>query len=207
MSVSSSPSTVARRRLSWTLLRAVGRYGALERVPLERILADQGQRSFGWSILLFSVVNLLPLPLGTNVVTALPLLLLTAQMALGYSHVRLPGFLTRQSVSRRGFQRAVLRLKPVLRPLEQVVRPRRPEVFALEAERLIGGFLFLVSAALFLPIPLSGLISATALLVTAIGLLERDGVVTCLGLALGVAAILFTVIAAAALVLGVQSLT
>lgn len=196
----------ARRRLSWMLLRAVGRYRTLDRVPLERILADQGQRSFGWAIMLFAFVNLLPLPFGSNVVTALPLLLLTGQMALGYDHVRLPGLITRQTVPRRGFQRIILKLKPLLRPIERVIRPRPPEVFSLRAERRIGAFLFLVSAALFLPIPFSGLTSATALLVTAMGLLERDGVVTCLGLVLGGVAILITGAAAAALVFGVQSL-
>ena len=195
-----------RRSLSRALLRAVWRYRHLEAVPLGRILADQGQRSFGWSILLFAVINLLPLPFGSNVVTAIPLLLLTAQMALAYPHVRLPGVITRRDVSRRGFQRAVLRLKPLLRPVERVIRPRRPDLFGLEAERWIGGFLFLVSAALFLPIPFSGLISAAALAVTAMGLLERDGMVTLIGLGLGLVAILVTLAAATALLLGFRSL-
>ena len=200
------PPAPPRRSLSRSLLRAVGRYRSLETVPLGRILADQGQRSFGWSILLFAVVNLLPLPFGSNVVTAIPLLLLTGQMALAYPHVRLPGVITRREVPRRGFQRAVLRLKPLLRPVERVIRPRPPEVFGLEAERWIGGYLFLVSAALFLPIPFSGWISAAALLVTAMGLLERDGVVTLLGLGLGLVAILVTAAAATALFLGARSL-
>ena len=205
MTASTGPAP-PRRSLSWSLLRAVGRYRHLQVVPLGRILADQGQRSFGWSILLFSIVNLLPLPFGSNVVTAIPLLLLTGQMALAYPFVRLPAFITRRAVSRRGFQRVVLRLKPLLRPVERVIRPRPPDLFGLEAERWIGGFLFLVSAALFLPIPFSGLISATAMLVTAMGLLERDGVVTLLGLGLGLVAILVTAAAATALFLGARSL-
>lgn len=195
-----------RRSLSRALLRAVWRYRHQDAVLLGRILADQGQLSFGWSILLFAVVNLLPLPFGSNVVTAIPLLLLTAQMALAYPHVRLPGVITRRAVPRRGFQRAVLRLKPLLRPVERVIRPRPPDLFGLEAERWIGGFLFVVSTALFLPIPFSGLISAAALAVTAMGLLERDGMVTLLGLGLGVVAILVTLAAATALLLGFSSL-
>ncbi|MEQ8355096.1 MAG: exopolysaccharide biosynthesis protein [Kiloniellaceae bacterium] len=203
---SGGPSAALRRSLSWALLRAVGRYRTLDVVPLGRILADQGQRSFGWSILLFAIVNLLPLPIGSNVVTAIPLLLLSGQMALGFSHVRLPGFITRRAVPRRGFQRVVLRLKPLLRRIERVIRPRPPQLFGLEAERLIGVFLFLVSTALFLPIPFSGMIPAAALLVTAMGLIERDGVVTLIGLGLGAAAIAVTVMAAAALVVGARFL-
>jgi hypothetical protein len=206
MTVMSDQPAAVRRSLSWSLLRAVGRYRDLEAVPLGRLLADQGQRSFAWAILLFAIVNLLPLPFGSNVVTALPLLLLTGQMAAGFSHVRLPGVITRRAVSRRGFQRVVLRLKPLLQPVEKVIRPRPPRLFDRDPERVIGVLLFIVSAALFLPIPFSGLTSATALLVTAMGLLERDGVVTLLGLGLGVIAVCVTLAAATALVIGANSL-
>jgi hypothetical protein len=195
-----------RRSLSWSLLRAVGRYRTFDSVPLGLILADQGQRSFGWSILLFAFVNLLHLPFGSNVVTALPLLLLTGQMVLGLPHVWLPGIITRRRVPRHGFQRVVLRFQPLLRRIERVIRPRPPQLFSLKAERLIGVFLFVVSAALFLPIPFSGLISAAALAVTAMGLIERDGVVTVIGMAIGVAALVVTSAAAAALFLGARSL-
>lgn len=194
-----------QRPMSRALLWAVCRYRTLDAVPLGRILEDQGQGSFGWSILLFAVVNLLPLPLGSNVVTAVPLLLLTAQMALGFSHVRLPAFINRRRVPRRGFQRVVMRMRPLLRPIEKIIRPRHPQFFRPKAERLIGAGLFVISAALFLPIPFSGLLSASALLVAAMGLIERDGVVTLIGLAMGAFAITVTAVAATVIVMGAQS--
>ncbi len=196
---------MARRSMSKALLWAFGRHRKVESVRLGRVLKDQGQGSFGWSILLFAVVNLLPLPLGSNVVTAIPLLLLTGQMALGFPHVRLPRFINRQRVPRRGFQRVVMRLRPLLRPVEKVIRPRHPQFFTTKAERVIGTLLFVVSAALFLPIPFSGLLSASALLVAAMGLIERDGVVTLIGLAMGAFAITVTAIAATVIVMGAQS--
>ncbi len=197
--------SVPQRTMSRALLWAVCRYRTLDSVPLGRILEDQGQGSFGWSILLFAVVNLLPLPLGSNVVTAIPLLLLTGQMALGFSHVRLPAFISRRQVPRRGFQRVVMRMRPLLRPIEKIIRPRHPQFFTRRAERLIGGVMFIISAALFLPIPFSGLLSASALLVAAMGLIERDGVVTMIGLAMGAFALTVTGIAATVIVLGAQS--
>lgn len=206
MTASQDQSVATRRPMSRALLWAVCRYRNLEAVPLERILADQGHSSFGWSILLFAVVNLLPLPIGSNVVTAIPLLLLTAQMALGLPHVRLPGFINRRRVPRRGFQRVVMRLRPLLRPIEKVIRPRPPRLFGPQAERVIGALLFVVSAALFLPIPFSGLLSAFALLVSAMGLIERDGVVTMIGLGLGAIALVVTATAGTLLILGARSL-
>lgn len=197
--------SVPQRTMSRTLLWAVCRYRELDAVPLGRILEDQGQGSFGWSIMFFAVVNLLPLPLGSNVVTAIPLLLLTGQMALGFPHVRLPRFINRRQVPRRGFQRVVMRLRPLLRPIEKVIRPRHPKFFTAKAERIIGALLFVISAALFLPIPFSGLLSASALLVAAMGLIERDGVVTLIGLAMGACAITVTGIAATVIIVGAQS--
>jgi len=174
---------------------------------LGAILAELGDRSFGWSIIVFALVNLLPLPFGSNVVTALPLLLLTGQMVLGFSHVRLPGIIARRHVPRRGFQGVVLRFRPLLRRIERIIRPRHVWLFAPRAERIVGACLFLVSVALFLPIPFSGLISAFALLVAGIGLAERDGAVVFAGLAVGVVAIAVTLAAATTIVLGVQAAT
>ncbi|WP_420345164.1 exopolysaccharide biosynthesis protein [Pelagibius sp.] len=198
-------SAAARRSMSKALFWAVGRYRRLEAVRLGRILQDQGQGSFGWSILLFAMINMLPLPLGSNVITALPLLLLTGQMALGFPYVRLPAFISRRRVPRRAFQRVILRFKPLFRRIERVIRPRLPQFFTAKAERLIGGLLFVVSAALFLPIPFSGLFSAAALAVSAMALIERDGVVMIVGLVMGVVAIVVTVTAATAIVIGANS--
>lgn len=178
-----------------------------DRRSLGAILSELGDRSFGWSIIVFALVNLLPLPFGSNIVTALPLLLLTGQMVLGFSYVRLPGFIARRRVPRRGFQGVVLRFRPVLWRIERVIRPRFAWLFTPRAERIIGAWLFVVSAALFLPIPFSGLISAFALLVAGIGLAERDGGVVCAGLAVGVLAIAVTLTAATAIVLGVRAVS
>src|SRR3546814_15055608 len=87
-------------------------------------------------------------------------------------------------------------MKPVLRPLERIIRPRLAWLFERHSERLLGAFLFLVAFALFLPIPLSGFIPAFALFIAGVGLAERDGVVTLLGLAIGPSSIAITLVAA-----------
>lgn len=193
--------------MSRSLLMALRRCGDASAVPLGTVLADLGNRSFGWSILVFGLINLIPMPIGSQMVTGLPLLLLAAQMILGFRHVRLPAFINERCVSRRRFQEAVLRLRPVLRPLERVIRPRLAWMFQRRCERLIGGFLFLVAVALVLPVPLSGFISAFALFITGVGLAERDGAITLLGLLIGLAALTLTTVAGITIFLGVQAAT
>lgn len=179
----------------------------VDTVPVESLLAELGERSFGWTVLFFALVNLLPLPFGSNMITAIPLLLLTVQMALGYRHVTLPAFISRRHVPRDGLSRLVLRLKPLFRPVERIIRPRRSWIFQPRYERTIGLGLLVVATALFLPIPFSGWVSAGALAVTSVGLIERDGVVTLLGLALGGLAVTVTLSMAVLLLIGVTALT
>lgn len=197
----------SRRTMSRSLLMALRRQPDASAVPLGGVLAELGNRSFGWAILLFGLVNLIPMPIGSQMITGLPLMLLAAQMVLGFSHVRLPAFVNRHRVSRRRFQEVVMRLRPVLRPLERIIRPRLTWLFAQPCERAIGAFLFLVALALVLPIPLSGFISAFALFIAGVGLAERDGVVTLLGLVIGLAATVVSTAAAVTIIVGVQAAT
>lgn len=190
--------------MSRTLFRAAGRRAEKDLVSISTLIAGLGDRSFGWSILLFALVNLIPMPFG--VITAIPLILLSAQMAAGFQHVRLPAFITRREINRKGFQRVVLRLKPVIRRIEMIVRPRHLWLFQPKNERLMGLFLLAVSLALFVPIPLSGFIPAISLFVTSFGLIERDGLVTLSGIVLGGISIVITLVVGAMLVIGAQTL-
>jgi hypothetical protein len=195
-----------RKRVSRVLMRAAGRPKDPDEISVGDMILGLGDRSFGWTMLLFALANMVPMPIGSTLITAIPLLIVTAQMALGYHHVRLPGFVTRRMVNRRGFQKVVLRFRPVIGPIERALRPRLPWLFRANAERLIGGALFAVAFALFLPMPGSGFIPATALLISSIGLIERDGYVLIAGLAVGAASIVITAIVTALLIAGAQAL-
>lgn len=194
-----------RRRLSRRLVRAASDRAHRADMSLAELVVTLGDRSFAWLIVVFALVNLIPMPIGSNMVTAIPLILVTGQMAWGLPQVRLPAFLMRRQVSRKGFQKLVLRLGPLIRPVERILRPRHNYLFDPRLERALGVFLLVVSLALFLPIPLSGYLPATALFVTGVGLVERDGLVAVGGLALGVVALGVTVAVGAMIVLGAQA--
>ena len=195
------------RPLSRRLVRAAGREpDSADAMTVEALLRTLGDRSLGWCMVLFALVNLLPMPLGGTMVTSLPLLVVTAQMALGARELRLPAAMMRREIARRRFQRLVMRLRPLMRPIERIIRPRHGWMFSRRNERLIGVALFAVAVALFLPFPLSGWLPAIALLVTGLGLVERDGLVAIAGLAIGLVSLVVTVAVGMALVLGVQGL-
>src|SRR3546814_17571162 len=60
------PSVTARRPMSRAPLAVLTRCGDASDVPLGRIMADLGDRSFGWSILVFGLLNMMPMPIGRS---------------------------------------------------------------------------------------------------------------------------------------------
>lgn len=203
------PGTVrlaGKRSLSFTLLRVIREHESSEDISLGMFLEQLGDRSFGWAILLSCLINLLPLPPGATLITAIPLLIFCAQLSLGFSNVRLPGRIARFRFSRAAMRRIVLHLRPVSRRLERLARPRMAAVFQPRREQLTGVLLFLVALALFIPLPFSGWFPAIALFVTSIGLVERDGVIVLAGACAGIFSIAVTVVVAASLLMGANSL-
>jgi hypothetical protein len=201
-------SHTKRRRASLSLpiirtARGQHREGSL---TLGGLLKALGETSFGWAIVLFSLVTLLPLPPGSSLITALPLLLTTGQMALGYPSVRLPGRLSGLKLDEPGLRRTVLRLSPITRRLERILDTRYESVFMDRQPQALGIVLFAISFALFLPVPLTGWFPAISLFVFGVGLLERDGLVAGIGLSLGMMSILLTAVMISSLAAAAETL-
>lgn len=188
-------NSAKRRRpsLSMPILRTSRAHHRAGTLTLGNLLEGLGERSFGWAILVFSLITLLPLPPGSSLVTALPVMVATGQMALGFSHVRLPGPLARLQIDLEKLRRTLLRLHRITRWLERRLRPRLAVIFDPRHERLLGTALFVVAFTLFLPIPGSGWFPAIALFVCGVGLVEQDGKVVVFGLLFGALSVLLTI--------------
>ena len=181
--------TQRRRRISHRLIGLVKQRGDGDAVSIGDLAESLGSVSFALCLLLFSLVNLVPLPLGANMIAGLPLVLVGFQMAAGLPTVELPDFIARRHVPRAGLWRTVARLRPLFRMLESVARPRYTGAFTSRNRRLVGSAVFVLAIALCLPIPLSGWGPAIAIFVIGFGLFERDGAIVVLGLGLGVLAL------------------
>lgn len=197
-----------RRRpsLSLPILRTSRDQHLAGSLTLGNLLSALGEASFGWAIVVFSLVTLLPLPPGATLITAVPLLVTTAQMMLGYQYVRLPARLAGLRIEQAKLRRTVLKMRPVTRRLERVLTPRYSVVFARRHERPMGLLLFVVAFALFLPVPLSGWFPAISLFAVGVGLVERDGLVCLLGLALGAASVVLTAVILISVAIGADAM-
>jgi hypothetical protein len=153
-----------------------------DRLTLSDVSAHLRDRAWGGLLLVFAAINLLPLPPGATTVTALPLLVLTAQMVVGRRHPWFPRLLDERGISTDQLARISRKIEPWERRVERVLKPRLCGLTSHRAARLIGLVGLLLSGILWLPIPLGNHAPALALSLFALALIYRDGVLMILGL-------------------------
>lgn len=132
-------------------------------------------RAFGAMLLVFGLLNTLPLPPGSSTILSLPILFLAPQIAMGADHPWLPRKLTEKPLRRADMRGLFRRLAPIVRSMELITRPRLRPMFAPVGERAIGVVCTLLALVLVLPIPLGNLAPGATVAILALALLQRDG--------------------------------
>jgi hypothetical protein len=189
------------------LLIQLVRQGTTHEMSVGELIDGMGDRAFALIFLLLALPTAIPGPPGLPVVFGIPLMIVTAQLWLGRSHPWLPPILRRRRFSRPALLGMLERARPQLARLEAVCRPRLPRLSDHKGERWIGAFfcfctLFLVNP---IPVPFSHLPLAIGLVILALGLVERDGIVIIGGLIASVAGIVINVsLVGSAVVLGTR---
>ncbi len=146
-------------------------------------------RSFAALLTFFAILNLLPLPPGTGVVTGIPLVLVSVQMVMGRELVWLPAFMLTKSISPERFRLISNKVVPWLQWLERFIRPRNWPFGRKQGDRWLGVFTTVLGMSVVLPMPLSNWLPALATAIIGIALCERDGRLMLGGLILGVVSI------------------
>lgn len=187
------------RRVSDVLAEMAGTATG-DRVHVRDLVDALGERAFGLMILLFALPNAVGLGTipGLSTVFGLPQIFVAAQMAVGRGRLWLPAWLLGRSIARADFITIVERSQPHLVRVERLLRPRWTILSAEIAERLLGLVFLLLATIVSLPIPFGNQPPAVAMAFIAIGLVHRDG----LYVAIGLAAAVFAVAIAAAVVFG-----
>ncbi len=171
-----------------------------ERVTLADMAEFLGDRSIGGLLLVLALPMALPVPApGVSVLFGLPMIVISAQLALGYSRPWLPARLAQRSVSRSAFTTVVDRIHPTLRRLEHIVRPRAEWLAGPWARVPVGIICLLLAIIITLPVPLGHVVPGTAISVLALGLIERDGVAIALGIFIAVLGLVIVITASAAI--------
>lgn len=172
-----------------------------DRVSLADIQEALGHKSICVWLLVLALPMVLPIPApGISVALGVPLMLVSAQLMLGYRHAWLPALLTRRSLSRSDYAAIVASMQPTIRWMERLIRPRAPWL-ANHWVSIPAGLICLILAAIItLPVPLGHVVPGTAICLLALGLMEGDGVVVGLGILTSALAVALVGLASAGLV-------
>ena len=158
-----------------------------ERLTFTELAAQLHSRAWGGLLFIFAAINVLPLPPGTSVFFAIPLMIVSAQMVLGRSSPWFPARIDRRGVRTSELERLIAKIQGFEARIERVLKPRLASLTGGTATRLIGAVCFLLALIAAVPIPLFHVAPAAAILLFGLALIYRDGALV---IAAAVAAVL-----------------
>ncbi|KIC48990.1 exopolysaccharide biosynthesis protein [Tateyamaria sp. ANG-S1] len=156
-------------------------------VTLDWIMAQLHERAFGLFLLILALPCCVPFLYGLPQIVALPLMFVSAQILLGRRVPWLPSKLSTRTFSAEGLGTLSRRSAPWLKRIEAVSRPRLTVLTHAPLDRIVGFALVLFSASILVPLPGTNTVPGFAVVIVAMGLLQRDGILVLLGAALGTA--------------------
>ena len=183
---------MAHAQASAVLRALVDRHGAEERITIQEIVEAFGERAFGFMLILFSLPNCVPAPPGLAGIVGTPVLIFGVQMLLGHARPWLPRWIMRKSFAVATFKRFIDAAEPRLKKLESFCKPRLTRLFGPLGDRLIGLFALLAAISVLIPFPGTNFPPSIALVIVSIAVMEEDGVLLLLGLAIGLAGLAYT---------------
>jgi hypothetical protein len=148
---------------------------------MDWILAQLHERAFGLFLLVLALPCCIPFLYGVPQVVALPLMFISAQMLIGRDMPWLPRKLGARSVSKSSLEDLARRAGPWLRRIEAVSRPRLVGLTRPPMDQVVGLALVLFSASILVPLPGTNTVPGFAVVIVAMGLLQRDGILVILG--------------------------
>jgi hypothetical protein len=166
-------------------------------------LEAMGSTSIAFTILFLAIPALTPIPGPFGMVFGTALALVSLQIVAGGRKVWLPAIVRDRRVSSATLDLVVGHAVPVIARVEKVVRAGRLQAFTgPTVQALLGIPVFLLAVVIALPIPFGNILPVFSLVVLAVALMERDGLVTLIGLLLTLA----TIVATAALLYFIKAM-
>ena len=158
-------------------------------LPLREILGDLQDSAFGMFLLIAVIPSFIPIPGVAGAISGPLVMLIGAQMLAGLRRPWLPGPIGRRGPRRRTLARFVGAASRWLDRLDRLLEPRLASLTGAAGRHVSGLLLVLLGLLLALPIPFTNYVFGGLLLVFALALLERDGLVLLVAWLGGIAAI------------------
>lgn len=165
-----------------------------DRVSIGELLDGLGRASLGLGLMVPSLLAMIPLPGPFGVLFGTMIGAIAVQVMMGETRLRLPRFLAVRTVPPAAVGTALRRFAVPLQWAERLSTPRRLLPLTGRVARVVlAAPLLIMAMTLALPIPLGNGLPAIAVIVFALGFMERDGLAILAALGICVVALVWTV--------------
>lgn len=172
-------------------LAAIADQSGPDRIPLSELARELETSVWGGLLFIFAGINVIPLPPGTNTVIAIPLVLISAQMAFGRSSPWFPAKIDRRGVTKAELHAVIGKMGWFEERVERIFQPRLGRLTGAAAMRVIGLVCLVLSLVAGLPILMIHNAPGIAIVLFALGLIYRDGALVIVAAVAAVLAVLF----------------
>ena len=162
------------------------------RLNLHGLVGLHGDASVAVLLMLMATLTVLPVA-GAGTVLSFGLLALAWAWARGQEAFELPPRLGALSLNERWTRRCLGALAWTYALARRCLRPRWTFWSHRHTRTLWGGWIALMAAIIFLPLPLGNVLPSLSLMLLSLGWMFRDGVALILSTVLGAAAVAYTV--------------
>jgi len=169
------------------------------RISLGELTDAMQERAFGLLLLLLALPCGLPFVYVLPQIVALPMIVLVFQMASGKSTPWLPAALRARQLPIARFLGVVAQARRYGGWLETLSHARLRFVTNAVGARVTGALLLIPCLSVLVPLPLTNTVPGIAVAISAVGLIERDGLFVILGIIAGLIWVMLLVIGGPAL--------
>lgn len=145
-----------------------------DRLTFSELATQLHARAWGGLLVIFAAINVIPLPPGASIFFAVPLIIVTAQMAFGRASPWFPARIDRRGVAKVDLSRLIEKMEWLEVRVERMFKPRLPVLTGPTATRLIGIVCFIL--ALMTTLPIVHVAPAAVIVLLGLALVYRDGV-------------------------------
>jgi hypothetical protein len=153
-----------------------------ETIQIKNILEKFQGNSFLLTLIFFAIPGIIPLPPGMTIIIAIPLILLSLQMLLGYEKVILPKRLNEIKLKNSTLIKIANKAIPILQKIESFLKPRFSIITNILSKKTISIIIFLSAICVMNPLPFTHSVPSFAIIIISLSLIKADGLVMICGI-------------------------
>lgn len=171
------------------LLEILERARRKDGIEIGEIIGHRGRIGVAFTLLMLALPTIIPLPGPFGMVFGSCMVLVALQMLFGAERLRFPGFIGRRKLPLKVVEAMVRIGHPWVMKAEGWLEAGRFGLLTGKTARMVLSLpIMLLAVLIALPIPFGNTVPALAVILIAISLAERDGLVVMLALLVAVAA-------------------